>query len=846
LCEFKDYRGYTIVFSGNRSLHFHFVFSIEHLKNCPLNVPLAERVEGEHLYQAATLGRAHDTYWDSAKSIVCETLGGSLKPDTKLRSIVQWRRLPWGIRELEKDSEILDLPAGTIIPQLVLLEDVRTRASTSASNYCVPESFSTAHPIPRKKQSSGAQYSVSSGMLAALRDVCEGEWGDYPYPTSIEQQQGQWLFKFKNHANDQNPSSLVFGDYRQLQINGKNNFEREHFFLPHEMSAQEWGDYLARYCGVQSKREHEKPAPPVPELTRFEQLRAQRGVTYPELFRRQLERNFREPISEFNPELKRFYSNKLGGALLHARTICAGMPMLVKSVEGIGKTSALRWILADEALDRAMMLAYAKARKTSELRSILANEALDPAEMLVDAEAQSSQQSFTAFAFRSVEQAEKKAAEFRDRGFPTVVVNTFWRHPEAACEATGVKPLGRDDFDSRSPSELLSEIRDQSEDLFKTLERRRKQLWQTNGAFDCGTTILLMTHALASHWHYSTLNRAWHHPKFHPDCDSETEKRLSHRFGIREVVFDDPEVDLLLHHWSALKYDFISKQQDAFPDWKDQRRAERVEVYCSLNSADFPEAISFEEFNELMHVDLEKLHALDVDYARFPFGKENSDQALYKGQHGKQYYIGRKDWLRDMTAYPTFLTTEEIVSKVIKTIYENEPSKYFHWFDLDEIAGVFPIKIPLRTDRRARKDSEDKAGVSQLAEEIISDDPNALVIADGVDAGISQVLTFQRMKGLNELEDKNIYVILRYLAPEKYAELNILGQWLQSETTIQDFYQDQINQAVGRNRGFREHDTPTKTVAVSISAFWMTYLSKMPKSRILLYPDGKLKTVGAS
>jgi len=376
-------------------------------------------------------------------------------------------------------------------------------------------------------------------------------------------------------------------------------------------------------------------------------------------------------------------------------------------------------------------------------------------------------------------------------------------------------------------------------------ERRRKQLWQTHGAFDCGTTILLMTHAVASCWHYSSYNRAWHHPEFHPDCDSATENKLSYRFAIKEVVFDDPEVDLFLHHWSASKYDFISKQQDDFPDWKNQRRAERVEVYWSLrNSADFPEAISFEEFNELMVVDLKKLHALDVDYVRFPFGKENSDRALYKGQDGKQYYVGRKEWLSEMTAYPTFLTTEEIVSKVIKAIYENEPS--FHWLDLDEIAGVFPIKIPLRTDHRARKDSEDKPRVSQLAEESISNDPNALVIADGVDDEISEVLNFQKMKGLNELENKNIYVILRYLAPEKYAELNILGQWLQSETTIQDFYQDQINQAVGRNRGFREHDTPTKTVAISISAFWMTYLSKLPKSRILLYPDRELKTVGAS
>jgi hypothetical protein len=43
LCQFKDYRGYSIVLSGNKSLHFHFVFSTKHLENCP------EKTVGEEL-----------------------------------------------------------------------------------------------------------------------------------------------------------------------------------------------------------------------------------------------------------------------------------------------------------------------------------------------------------------------------------------------------------------------------------------------------------------------------------------------------------------------------------------------------------------------------------------------------------------------------------------------------------------------------------------------------------------------------------------------------------------------------------------------------------------------------
>jgi hypothetical protein len=43
LCRFSDYRGYSIVFAGNRSLHFHFVFSTCHLRNCPADATGADR-----------------------------------------------------------------------------------------------------------------------------------------------------------------------------------------------------------------------------------------------------------------------------------------------------------------------------------------------------------------------------------------------------------------------------------------------------------------------------------------------------------------------------------------------------------------------------------------------------------------------------------------------------------------------------------------------------------------------------------------------------------------------------------------------------------------------------------
>ncbi len=95
-----------------------------------------------------------------------------------------------------------------------------------------------------------------------------------------------------------------------------------------------------------------------------------------------------------------------------------------------------------------------------------------------------------------------------------------------------------------------------------------------------------------------------------------------------------------------------------------------------------------------------------------------------------------------------------------------------------------------------------------MAKEICEANPNAVVIADGV-KGNDRVLTFQSAKGVNGLEEKDIYIILTNLAPAKYEELNVLGQWLEMPDIIQTYYQDQINQAVGRNRGFRQSTNET-------------------------------------
>jgi hypothetical protein len=254
----------------------------------------------------------------------------------------------------------------------------------------------------------------------------------------------------------------------------------------------------------------------------------------------------------------------------------------------------------------------------------------------------------------------------------------------------------------------------------------------------------------------------------------------------------------------------------------------------------------FDDFDELMRLKLSALSSINVDFDKFPYGKDNGKTGIYLQKNGEQYFLGPKQWIAGMTAVPTFLTTEEVVAQVIMKAFAEVsekaeellsdgaklPNKQVYRLDL-EADGVFPVHVPVVFDSRARADwNGKKPGVTDLALSIAANDPNAIVIANGVSKISPQILTFQRMKGLNGLEGRNIYIVLTWLPPQKYAELNVLSQWLGSETTIYEYHQDQINQAVGRNRGFRQSDEETTTIIIASRGLWNGFLHNCHNSRV--------------
>ena len=183
LCRFKDYRGYNAVFTGNKSIHFHFAFSTTHLLNAPCNLLSDERRKGAD-QASALLHNVHDIIFDRVRDLFVANLNPPQSPDSKMRSLTQWKRTPWAIREINEDDKIiLGLPVGTKIPQIVLREQLLLRASKGSEEYCIPAGFSLAHPVARTKREQSDRSTIGSSnqtLLDMAQEYCRQEWGDWP------------------------------------------------------------------------------------------------------------------------------------------------------------------------------------------------------------------------------------------------------------------------------------------------------------------------------------------------------------------------------------------------------------------------------------------------------------------------------------------------------------------------------------------------------------------------------------------------------------------------------------------------------------------------------------------
>ncbi len=430
------------------------------------------------------------------------------------------------------------------------------------------------------------------------------------------------------------------------------------------------------------------------------------------------------------------------------------------------------------------------------------------------------QHQFACFAFRSSEQAQAKAKEYRQTGEyrQAVVLRSFWYHYQNACTRAGSAPIPGYEFPDHSLNGILRQIKSKQPSVFEELEECRRSLWvraDGRSLFDSAMTVLFTNHDLAKTWHRNRKTRLWHHPEFRPFADQDHEA-MRKDLTISYIVFDEPETDTLLHVLPERLFLLLDRTQQRFPGWGNRTRSERHQIFMAERKAgELHDDLKFEEIDELMRLDLGVVNAREVNYDALPFGCDQPGKGIYSAQNGRRFYLGMQGWLKQSMAHLTFLTTETWVSEVLARILDHEQStRDLIVLELNPSCDLFPVEVPLVVDGRAAMDRQGKPKIRALAEEILRVNPRAIIIANGTKLPDPRVKTFLRAKGLNGLNDNDIFVIPTFLSPEQYAELNVIAGWLDIPDAIQRFYEDQISQAVGRNTGFRSSKRPTKTVLI--------------------------------
>ena len=259
-----------------------------------------------------------------------------------------------------------------------------------------------------------------------------------------------------------------------------------------------------------------------------------------------------------------------------------------------------------------------------------------------------------------------------------------------------------------------------------------------------------------------------------------------------------------------------------------------------------------------MRLNLREFDEVKVDFDQIPFGHGN-EKNLYQKPNGRSYHLGIREWPFGNFRIG-FLTTEMLTSGVVEEVFEkdvarvrakvqaakrslSEPEPHLgdeeattktrsrRWsltrLDIPDPDFLFPIKVPLFIDPRARANQTVKPGITQLAKEVLDANPHAVVIANGTNGDVEGVQIFQGCKGRNDLIDKDLYIVMTHLAPDQYAALNVIGQWLGIPNIINLFYMDQINQAVGRNQGLRQsNQRETKTVLITSKRLFDSVISQ--------------------
>lgn len=594
--RYADVVGLSVVYSGHKSLHFHFVVSTSVVTGA-VSDPTSARFGFQSGWD-----RLHAEFLNFAPF----DIPVGMKADASLRQPETFRRLPGGMRLNDQPNHLFEVPLDEPLFQGVLWEHLKLdRGGGGMEALLDPADFtrpSVSRPqrksAPTPVQGSADQTDEdahASQKLAAFFDGVTRQ----PKFAHLDRSSGAPVAYFYNHALDQRPTSVMRSDFATVLVQGGNpqgltndasNDGALMSRLPHPLGI------MLDIWGYEFRREHVGPGGRV---------------------RSPAEAAFAEQAVDQASATKAMADVLIGSLTENVRR---PETLMLCAPEGISKTRSLMTAAPD-------------------LISALCREGLP---------------SWLMFASPTYEGAKEKAEEFSAmhaddmRGMTPVVVPSFDRMYRELCGKSGYlshERAARDGYESR-----WDMIRAEQSDVARRIDSTYADLRATLAA---GSPVIFTVHDVAQAWAKDTHSRLLLSAGTIETPADRLVAREATRLGL--LVHDEISANAIVEVVASENVEGIRELVGAMGWTSRTPLRERWKTFQASGC----KAFTFDEVCRIAAVPESEWEQVETP-ANYEYGrcvKGHEDIYAAAADH-RRWHIRRRNWAREAAHKTTVLTTE--------------------------------------------------------------------------------------------------------------------------------------------------------------------------------------------
>jgi hypothetical protein len=790
LRRYRDYRGYEVVYSGGKSLHFHFCFDLRHLKHdLAISGNSSYRDNWTRDLPDSLLRPAYAACWDRLGAIFCQA--APLEPDRRLRSWEQLRRCPWALR-LVKGGHPLGLPNGYLIRQPVLASDIFRNTKRKATEWFhdpdkLGESCRQEH-VRRRKTFVEPDFEITSREEKLFDQYAPAIFhqiigSEYPKFAGFEVNECGFKCYFYNGPADKNPSSFCEGNKSRILLQGLLGASVQCVGSADKYTSDDgvslgttpnqifdWivSQHPAKRCGPPAAEhpndDSNSDLPPDDWIMR----RFKAAVHDRNSLAQFLDDHIVEMVAPPAEKASPAWVEKLFGRIDNVNT-----HVLIRGPQGSGKST----------------------KTMSKIPAIHAN---DPGVIF--------------FSSPSIQQAQEKIDTFmqvnKDERFVPFLYLSVTALYERFCPCSD--RIDHIEILEEGGSSWLHAVHDRQPDVYSAMYAYRCRLFDFRA--EGKIPVLFGTHETMRQHVSGGLTRLFYSPDFNDKWfgtmslqDRQNwRNRLLGQNDIHRVIVDEVTAhDLVSVHPREI-VEWVQRCATAIDFDHIPAIAERYARFTMYLSEHPCKDMTWNIFLEALNCEYTDEHVFEVSGREVPFDDEDGIYANMVGQH---YYVRSRGWWNHFFRV-AMLTTEAVPTRIIEAINNESASQgelqddRFKVYDFD-LPDSSRDTVTIELQRACKKET-----LAELVLAYHNQDPHAEIIADMVKNRISEftVTTHMSAKGSNAYIGSDIIAFYNALSPALFGELGALNTRFGRSDLVRLFYTDRFDQTCGRNRGFRARD----------------------------------------